>query len=191
MKGKELSLLAGNLIVLSLVLTCCSSPGAVESEPGLTDEQYAQLEKELAERGVCNVDTPEAASRLAGFPVATPAFLPDGVMLNSKYMVSDHNAGLSEIMTPKFKWIDVTTTYSTEGEKDPVIILIQSTHEFNTGRGEPVEICGRAVARQYTTEPGLACGWKDNGIWYYLTGKLTGPLDEATMEEILCSVGHD
>ncbi len=72
-----------------------------------------------------------------------------------------------------------------------MMIFIQSTHKFNAGRGEPVEICSRTVEKQYTTEPGLAYGWEDNGIWYYLTGKLTNPLDEAALEKIACSVSAE
>ncbi len=94
MKGKTLYLIICCLIALSLAFAGCSSPATDGPESKLTDEQYEQLEKEFTERGICNTETAAAASRVAGFPVATPAFIPEGIRLASKYMITDHHAGL-------------------------------------------------------------------------------------------------
>ena len=221
MRRKAFYLFSGCLIALLLTMTACNSPNQDETtppdvtpSPSVTPENptpgnvdYSALgwtEDEIRsweEMGVANVESAEAAMILAGFEVATPSFIPASLHPISKYMVSDHHAQLrSAGMEPEFKWIDVTLLYAPEGnERNPSIIFIQSTHKFNVGLGEQVEICGHTVERQAIPadpendipEPGLTFGWESNGIWYHLAGTLTNAIDEATLEEVLCSITTD
>jgi len=214
-------LFSGCLITLLLTLPACSStnqeetkPTNVTSPPSVTSETPATGEVDYSalgwtedeirmweERGAASADSPEIASKIAGFPVVTPAFTPEGLQPVSKFMIHNHGAGLRNAgMEPKFEWIDVTLLYSTEGkERAPSITFIQSKHKFNVGLGEQVEICGHPAERQAIPadsengipEPGLAFGWESNGIWYYLTGTLTDTIDEAKLEKMLCSINTD
>lgn len=219
MKRKIIYLFCGCLLILSLALTACNSskpgetePAATTPAPGVTPEtpapgnvDYSALgwtEDEIKmweEMGTANVESAEAASMLAGFKVVTPGFIPEGLQPVSKYMVYN-NAGLrSAGIEPKFEWIDVTLVYGKAAEKSVQLTFIQSNHEFNSGIGEQIEICGRTVEKTtFPTDPenlepnaSLAFGWEDNGIWYYLTGTLGGPLDEETIEKIACSINAD
>ena len=221
MKRKILYLFSGCLITLLLTLTACNStnqeetkptdvtspPSAMSETPAPGNVDYSALgwtEDEIRlweERGAANVDSAEVASKIAGFKVVTPGFIPEFLRPMSKYIIQDHNAGLrSAGIEPKFQWIDVTLLYSPEGEeRAPLITLIQSTHKFNVGLGEQVEICGHPAEKQVIPtdpengipEPGLALGWESNGIWYYLTGTLTDTIDEAMLEKVLCSITTD
>ena len=214
MKRKILCLFPICLIILLLTLTACNSTDQEETNPvdvtpeapvpneadysalGMTDDEVRMWE----ERGTANVDSAEVASMLAGFKVVTPGFIPQSLRPISKYMVNDHQAGLRNAgMEPRFEWIDVTLLYAPEGERILALTFLQSTHKFNEGLGEPVEICDRTVERERIppepdapgTNGGVAFGWESNVIWYYLTGTLTDTIDEATLEKVLCSITTD
>jgi len=174
-------------------------PAAPVEAPGYAALGFGENEIRMwEEQGIANVDSAEAATTLAGFPVATPSFIPEGLRLHSKYIVSNHGAGLRHAgMEPKFEWIDVTLVYSpVDGGRDVLVNFIQSSHEFNTGFGEPADLCGKTIERQYiaadpendTPAPSIAYGWEQDGIWYYFTGVLADPLDEETIENMVCSI---
>jgi hypothetical protein len=202
-------------LILSLALVACGSP---ESEPpeatqpsdngisvtpsgetdygglGLTEDEIRMLE----ERGVANVDSAEVASKIAGFEVAVPAYVPDGFQ-PGKYMIEISGAGMPESMRPKFNNTKVHRVYTWQEDKDIMILLIQSTHPFGVGGGEPAEICGQMGERAFSpADPangqpydGLTLGWEKDGVYYALTATLTGTLDEAEMEKMACSVGTE
>jgi hypothetical protein len=212
MRGKTLSL-ALVCLLLSLVLVACGSP---ESEPpettppanadtsvapsgetdygglGLTEDEIRMLE----ERGIANVDSAEVASKIAGFEVAVPAYVPDGFQ-PGKFSISISGAGLPESMRPKFNNTKVQRVYTRQEDRDIMILLIQSPQQFGIGGGEPAEICGQTGERSFSpADPAngqpydkLTLGWEKNGVYYALTGTLTGTLDEAEMEKIACSIG--
>jgi hypothetical protein len=179
-------LLASCVAALSLVLTACSSPAPEEPEPTLT----------AREQGVWNVATLEEASQIAGFPVATPAYLPEGFYRGSNIMVSQPGAGLPEDIKPKFSNMIVEQFYYYQGDDSVMFILTQTQHKSGIGGSEPTEICGRPAERAYQEanpqrkypSPMLTLGWENDGSYYQITGTLVGPLDEATLEKIACSV---
>lgn len=198
MKGKILSLLVGCL-VLSLILIACSSPAPEEQKPTQTEEQLEQMEKELAEKGIWNVDTLEEASQIAGFTVATPAYLPEGFSLGSNIMVTQLGGGLPEEIRPKFTAVIVEQFYYYREDDSVMFMLQQTQHKTGLGGGEPVDICGHQGIRHYheanpqriNPNPLLSFAWENNGNYYQIMGTLADPLDEATLEKIACSVGTD
>jgi hypothetical protein len=159
---------------------------------GLTEDEIRMLE----ERGVANVESAEVASKIAGFEVAIPAYVPEG-FIPGKYMISISGAGLPEEMSPKFNNTDVTQAFTYQGDRNIGFSLIQKTHKFGIGGGEPAEICGQTGERAFTkADPAsgqpydmVTLGWEKNGIYYALTGVLGGTLDEAEMEKTACSIG--
>jgi hypothetical protein len=202
-------------LLLSLVLVACGSP---ESEPpettqpadagtsvapsgeidygglGLTEDEIKMLE----ERGIANFDSVEVASKIAGFEVAVPAYVPDGFQ-PGKFSISISGAGLPESMRPKFNNTKVQRVYTWQEDKDIMILLIQSPQQFSIGGGEPAEICGRPCERKFTeADPAtgqpynkLTLGWEKDYVYYALTGTLTGTFNEAEMEEMACSIGTE
>ncbi len=214
MRGKTLSLV---LVCLasSLVLFAC---GPQDSEPpeatqpsdngisvtpsgetdyaglGLTEDEIRMLE----ERGIANVDSAEVASKITGFEVAVPAYVPDGFQPGI-FSISISGAGLPESMRPKFNNTKVHRVYTWQEDKDIMILIIQSPHPFSVGGGEPAEICGQTGERAFSqADPAngqpydkLTLGWEKDGTNYALTGMLTETLDEAEMEKIACSVGTE
>jgi hypothetical protein len=188
MKAKTSWLLVTLLIVLCIVSASCSSSNDVAEGPQMTPEE----EEQMAQRGVVNVETVEDACRIAGFPVATPTYIPEG-FAGGSFSVSQLGAGLPEEMRPKFTQINVQRIWSREGEPEVLFVLIQSQHKSSIGGGEPAEICGRQGERKFSgaeaNRPAkLSLGWEDNGYYFSLSGVLGGSLDETTLEKIACSI---
>lgn len=219
MKRGILSILFACLTVLFLSLVACgtktsenadvtpspdaetpvvSPSGEVDySSLGLTEVQIRMLE----ENGIANVDSAELASKIAGFRVTAPAYIPEGFHMG-KFMITLSGAGLPEEMKPKFNATKVQQVYTWQGEKSPMIILIQAPHKFGVGgvgRSEPVEICGYPGERAFSEadpEHGLpyaklAFSWVNDGIYYAITGVLGETLDEASLEKMACSIHTD
>ncbi len=202
MKGRITCLLAGCLFILSLMTTACASPAPDEPEPTLDEAekpQLEQMEKELAERGVLNVSTLEEAAEIAGFSVATPAYVPEGFYRGSNIMVTQLGGGLPEDMKPKFTAINVEMSYYWQEDDSVMFMLTQTKHKFGIGGSEPTEICGGQGERKFqeadpqrrNPNPVLTLGWENDGRYYNITGILAGLLDEETLEKIACSVGTD
>ena len=202
MKGRITCLLASCLFILSLMTTACTSPAPEEPEPTSDEgekQQPEQMEKEMAEEGIWNVNTLEEASRIAGFPVATPAYIPEGFHRGSNIMVTQLGGGLPEEIRPKFTSMTVEQFYYYQGDDSVMFILRQTQHKVGLGGGEPAEVCGRQGERLYQEadpqrkypSPILTLAWENNGNYYQTHGTLAGPLDEDTLEKIVCSVGTD
>jgi len=176
---------------MGLLVPVSCSPAATEpenQEPVLTEQEKG----EMAQRGLVNVDTVADASRIAGFPVATPAYIPEGFSGGS-FSVSQLGAGLPEEMKPKFAQVNVQRIWSLEGNHKVMFFLIQTQHKSGIGGGEPTEICGHPGERKFSEAEAdrpakLSLGWEDNGNYFSLFGMLAGPLDEETLEKIACSV---
>jgi len=188
MRVKVPWLLAIGLILASILLASCPEPGTGPEGPSLTPEE----EEQMAQQGFVNVETIADASRIAGFAVVEPAYIPEGFSGGS-FSVYQHGALLPEEMKPKFPDIEVQSFYSWQGEERIIFVLVQSQHKFSLGGGRPAEICGRPGERWFEgghdDMPGrLAFGWEDDGNYFQLFGMLAGPLDEETLGQIACSV---
>jgi hypothetical protein len=204
--------MATMFLVLCLVLTACgpAEPEPSETTPdssletsimpseetsyaglGLTEEEIRMLE----ERGVANVDSAEVASKIAGFEVTVPAYVPDG-FIPGKYMITISGAGLPEEMSPKFNNTEVMQVFTYREDRNIMIVLIQSPQQFRIGGSESAEICGQPGERKFTeADPAnnqpygkLTLGWEKDGTYYSLTGILCEALDEAKMEKMACSI---
>lgn len=201
------------VLTLSLVLFACGpqdvEPSATSPTPGneasatpTEETSYAGLGltedeiKMLEERGIANVDSIEVASKIAGFQVATPAYVPDGFR-PGKYSIMISGAGMPPGMSPKFNNTKIMQTFVWQEDENISIVLTQSPQQFGIGGGEPADICGRPGERKFSPadpEKGqpydkLTLGWEKEGRYYALTGWLSGPLDEAEMEKVSCSMG--
>jgi hypothetical protein len=173
-----------------------TEPGQVltADELGLTEEEMRMLE----EKGIANVASAEVASRIAGFKVAVPAYIPEGFR-EGKFMVYLSGGGMPEELKQKFNNTQVHQSYTWSGEKYPMFLLIQGPHKFGIGGGEPAEICGRPGERTFTkADPEdeipydkLTLGWESDGRSYAITAIMGENLEEATLEKIACSVGTD
>ena len=201
MKGKPLSLVVVCLVVLSLIPVGCGrhTPEAAEPMPEKTSPFLNEMEqRQWEEQGIANVKSLDAAVQLAGFPITEPGYLPEG-FARTNISVTKLGASLPEEMKPKFTAINVDTFYHWEEDNTVMLVLTQSQHKSELGGGEPAELCGHQGMRLYqeanprriNPNPLLTLGWEDDGTYYMLTGFLSGPLDEATLENIACSVGAD
>jgi len=200
------------LLALSLVLFACGpketepastpQPAGNETMPASTEETgYEGLGlteaeiKMLEERGVANVDSAEVASKIAGFEVEVPSYVPEGFQ-PGMFMINISGAGLPAGMSPKFNNTKVQQVYTRLEDKDIFITLIQSPQKFNVGGGEPAEICGQPGERTFSqADPAggkpydrLTLAWEKDGIYYSLTGTLTETLDKAELEKMACSI---
>ncbi len=159
---------------------------------GLTEDQIKMLE----EQGMANIESRETASAIAGFDIAVPSFVPEG-FVPGKFMINISGAGLPADMAPKFNNTKVQQVFT--WSRSVMFTLIQGTHPFGIGGGEPIEIDGLQVEKTVSYESPedgqqferLTYGWEENGLYFALTGILAGGLDEAVMKQILLSVSAE
>jgi hypothetical protein len=164
------------------------------SNLGLTEEEIQQLRQ----KGIANVATAEAASKIAGFKVAVPGYIPDSFTAG-KFIVQLSGAGLPDELKPKFNNTQVQQYYTWDGEKYPMFLITQCPHIFGISGSEPTEICGHPGERTFTAanpQSGvpydkLTLGWENKGLFYVITSVLGKNLDEATVVKIACSVRTD
>jgi len=163
------------------------------SNLGLTDEEIKMLE----DRGVANVESVEVASKIAGFTVAVPSYVPNG-FTPGKFMINISGAGMPSGMSMKFNNTKVERVYI-HGDKQFVIVLTQSTQKFGIGGSEPVVLNGQPAERKFTpadpadsqTHDKLTFGWEMDGFYFAITGILSENLDEASLEKMAGSTGTE
>jgi hypothetical protein len=165
---------------------------------GLTEDEIKMLE----ERGVANVDSAEVASKIAGFEVTTPTYVPEG-FTQGQYSVSVSGAaGMPPGMKPKFNNTNVQIIYTYKNDRKVVILLLQAVHKSGIGDAgvrEPVDICGSAgesVFVEANSDNGqpydhLILSWEKDGIYYTLSGTLGQTLDKPSILKMACSIGAE
>jgi hypothetical protein len=189
-------------VACSLWLTACTAKSS-ETAPatsttqtdypglGLTDTEIQTLEQ----MGIANVDSAEIASRIAGFKVVVPAYIPEGY-IGGKFMVTLSGAGLPDNLKPKFNNTMVERIYNYQNNPTTIIDLIQKVHQFSQLNSEPTEICGHPAGRYFApADPKSAIkgdvvtyNWEINGNYFLLSGCLGATLDEATLVKMACSI---
>jgi len=190
MKKLIIGLMLGMCLLVPISCTTEASKSEVEEEkPTLTEEQ-----KELwVERGVLPVSTIEEASRLVGYQVATPTFIPEGFLpgdfelnqLGFPPQLGGEWGDGKRVVQRQWTWLD-----------DPKIniLLIQHPDTDENVSGEPIEVCGHSGGREFfeaekgREHPLLVLHWWDGDMVYSLGGSLGGPLTEEILHEIACSV---
>lgn len=170
--------------------------GSTSSTTDLTSLGMTQAEIDRWENdGIANLANPTAASILAGFDVRTPTFLPPGVELTSKYMVSSNAPLLEKMNSDAPVWIRVQQVWGLPGDAPVVMVLIQSNRPF--GHGEPVETtlsCGATVLKGKEPEgSGMVAGgfiyhWEQDGIVLDLTGVPVHGLTGVDFDQVVCSI---
>jgi hypothetical protein len=196
MKRKTLCLLFGCLIIIPLVLTACSNAA---TEPVLSDAEIQALKEELAERGSCNVETLAVAAAVAGFPIATPDYIPDGFYRQDNIIINQLGGGLPEEMKPKSGPIMVDTFYFWEEDEEVMFFIEQSNGNPGIANAEPTPLCGGPgekgyepadPQRKYPSEI-LTLSTRIGDHHFFIWATLAGPLDEEKMEKIFCSLEYD
>lgn len=199
MKMKISYLLSCCLIILPLILTACPANDSPEPETGLTDEQIEALQSELAERGGCNVDNIEAAAAVFGFPVAIPQYLPEGFYRQENIMLSQLGGGLPAEMRHDDMPKMVDTFYFWEEDEKVMLFIEQSEGNPGMANSEPIQLCGGPgekgyqpadPKRMYPSEI-LTLGAQIGDYHFSMYATLAGPLDEAEIEKIFCSIKYD
>ncbi len=180
-------LLIGIMLVICLLVPISCKSAVDEEKPTLTEEQ-----QELwVERGVLPVSTIEEASRLVGYPVATPTFIPEG------FLPGDFE--LNQLGFPPQlggEWGDgkrvVQRQWTWSGDREIHFLVIQFQGTEESVRGEPSDICGRTGKREFFEEgrehPLLVLHWWDGDIVYSVGNSLGDPLTEEILHKIACSV---
>jgi hypothetical protein len=221
MKANAILLALVSLVLSALLLACGpketatkeavtspaeSSPPATPEETdetgyeglGLTEDEIKLLE----ERGVANVDSVEVASKIAGFKVATPSYVPEG-FVQGKYIVSVSGAAdMPPGMKPKFNNTNVQIIYGFKDDRKVAILVLQAMHKSGIGDAgvrESVDICGspgESVFVEANLDNGqpydrLILSWEKDGIYYTLSGILEQTLDKASLEKMACSLNTE
>jgi len=157
---------------------------ATADAQGAADPQMAQdAEMLLAEKGFVRVPTIEEASRMVGYRVARPAFIPEGFSDLSKIWVTENKPSRSRSV--------MQTWVSKDGSSH--VMLVNDPVCRGIG-GEPAEVAGIAGERAFfgtetgRTSPLLVLFWRDGDISYNLVGIMAGPLDESALNRMALSV---
>ena len=188
------------LVMLILLLgSCTEGPdlanlirrNPIEEKPALTEQQQEMW----FEMGVISVSTIEEASRLVGYPVAKPTYLPLG------YLTGDFE--LSQIgRTPQLggEWGDckrvVTRHWVWAANFKSRFSLMQFQGPEESIDGEPIEICGHPGKREFHEAedsreyPLVVLCWFNNRMGYLVSGSLVGELTEEILLKIACSVNE-
>jgi hypothetical protein len=207
-------LLVISLVALSLTpLAACKSPAPEETTtPAVTDQRHStpltleQAEQQLKETGSTFVDTIEKASKLTGYPVTMPAFVPEGfsprVITNSSafniYYVRFGSPGAPSQL-PEFPYDVLVYFVPSQGvlnTNKPFFLITQSRNKVH-GVGadeEPVDIGGNPgkkvlIPAGDKSPARLGLSWNDGTMYYVMESTLVDPLDEATLIKIASSMG--
>jgi hypothetical protein len=164
----------------------------------LTLEQAAA---QLKEKGYTLADTAEKASQLAGYEVATPAFVPEGfvaVMMDitggGTFALNKLGFGLPNVPNVP---IIVDQKYALSADPraphGPFFMLEQTTQPHGqVGTAIDIEIAGypgkKILIPPDGRPPGIHLAWTDGTRYYDLEGELTGTLDEATLLQVAASM---
>jgi len=145
-------LIIGLMLLVCLLVPISCSTEASESEveeekPTLTEEQ-----QELwVERGVLPVSTIEEASRLVGYQVAAPTFIPEGLVPG--------DFELNQLGFPPQlggEWGDgkrvVQREWVWSSDREIHFLVIQFPGTLENVQGEPSEVCGRSGKREFFEE---------------------------------------
>jgi hypothetical protein len=161
---------------------------------GLTDQQVQILK----EQGVADVNLAEVASRIAGFNIATPAYVPEGFNAGT-FIVQLSGVGLPEELKPKFNNTQVNQYFTRPGEKYPMFLVTQSPHKFGISGSEPAMICGRTVERSFSrvtlddsvVHDRLVLAWDRDGVSFIIVAVLGEGLNETITANVACSLSTD
>lgn len=175
----------------SSAATVTTAPLTDYSGLGLTDSEIQTLK----EMGIANVDSAEVASKITGFKVVVPSFIPEGYT-GGKFMVTLSGAGLPDNLKPKFNNTTVERIYNYQNNPGNIIDLIQKVYKFSQLNSEPTEICGRPAGRYFApADPKsliqgnfVTYNWEINGNYFLLSGWLGTTLDESTLVKMACSI---
>ena len=193
------------LVILLLVPISCAleTTGSRVEEEGITqteEEEKPTLTEEQqelwVERGVVPVSTIEEASRLVGYQVAIPTFIPEG------FLPGDFE--LNQLGFPPQlggEWGDgkrvVQRQWTWSGDRKIHFLVMQFQGTEESVQGEPSDVCGHSGKRElFEAEKGreyplLVLHWWDSERVYSVSGLLGDPLTEEILHKIACSVPED
>ena len=129
----------------------------------------------------------QEAETIAGYPIASPGFLPPGVVPGKNILVNQP----AFPNLPKF----VQRFWNSPGDPSVVLMLEQHPGLGGLGNGEPTPINGISGEMELVppSPPGrplpmLKLFWREGEVSYVLTGTLNGPLTKEVLLKIASSV---
>jgi hypothetical protein len=173
----KLLLLSITAILIAPVMTGCSEKNPMDEQLDTLREQGRVIER---------YDSSKEASKVAGFKVIEPSYIPDGFG-KPKYQVFESDAGLPEDLKPGFDNTLVFSTYPYQPDRSVFIQLEQSDHKVSLGEGEATEMCGRPAERSMSNSV-LSFGWEIDDNYFIITGVLDGSLSEEELIKMACSI---
>jgi hypothetical protein len=188
--------LKSKLLLLSITAILVAPFLAGCSEKNPMDEQLDTLREQG--RVIERYDSAKEASKVAGFKVIEPSYIPDGFG-KPKYQVFESGAGLPEDLKPGFDNTLVFSSYTYQPDRRIVIQLEQTVHKFSLGGSEPTELCGHPAERVFfSADPQknmpydrLAFGWEDGEYYFSLVAALGGTLTEDELRKMACSINPE
>lgn len=169
---KVKTILAVLIVFVASAIAFASANALIKNDPVLADDG----------KPIVSVDSVEEASRLAGYQVSTPSFLPQGFENAPKITVHDTNPDVPKRVMQIWN-----------GDKDAFFLLIQDPSLDGIGGGKEAEVCGILGESKLTEATSfrpaiLSLYWRNGDMAYVLTGTLSGTHDEETLQEVASSV---
>jgi hypothetical protein len=193
---RKLYMFLGCLVIAPIILTACSEPSPAEPAP--TEAEIQAAKDELAERGSSNVLTLAAAEAVAGFPIAEPGYIPEGFHRQERIVLNQLGGGLPAEMQHGNRPIMVDTFYFCEDDEEVMFYIEQSNGNPSIAGAEPAQLCGGTGEKGYQPADPLrkypsgilTLGMHIGDYHFLIYATLAGPLDEAEIEKVFCSIEY-
>jgi len=170
--GKVKTVLAGCILIAASIIAFTGANALLNNGPALADDG----------KPFVSVASIEEASRLAGYQVSTPTFLPQGFENTPKITVHDTNPKVPKRVMQVWN-----------ADRDVFFLFIQDPSLDGIGGGKGAEVCGVPGESKFSEATSgrpaiLSLYWRSGDMAYVITGTLKGTLDEETLQKVASSV---
>jgi hypothetical protein len=180
-----------SICCLSLLLIACAAPEAQVSSPSSLSD--VEKQREWEQKGLYVAETLDEASRVTGYRVNVPSFIPEGFSRAGKFDIYYLGTGRPR-GSPESTGTYIAQSWKRDEDPSIIFILWQSPYDLGISRGTSIEVGGNPGNRiMWPAENGrparVTIAWKSGGMFYSLVGILSGPLDESVLMKIASSAG--
>lgn len=181
------------------LILCLALPLIILSACNQSNQNLEQAKEQLNRDGLVFTNNVETASKLTGYPVKTPSYVPEGYSLaafpEGSFQV--FRLGVTDIPiktdSPEFPYSVLQYFYKSGKivSNEPFFSIDQSRNQISGPGEEPVTINGFQGKKGIFNENSRAMiyiSWNDGTTSFVLTSWLTDTLDELTLLRIAASM---
>ncbi len=169
------------LIVLTFVMAAL---GFVVTKTAFHNSVNAATPPTSGAPAVQNVNLDQARN-LAGFEIALPSRVPSGFLPPTTFAVSEMKTQSADKV--------VQHIWRSGNDDKAIFVFTQTPAKFEIGDGQPARVAGTTGQEHYVVPSNgapsiMTLGWESSGMYFALSGRLSGSLDRDAMRDIAASV---